>query len=293
MESDEAISVPVRDKVDETPPQVRDILHKFTARLKHLDPDLVEGIYLTGSLALQDFHPRKSDIDLVLLCKALPDKQLQRKISVVHKTIETEFPASTLNCWYITYASLDYNPISNPPALLFEKGKLRHQPQGISPVTLYELSKYSLFVSGIPVDELSIRVSPKEINDFLYLNINSYWSGWLDKHNKWSHGKLILLLFPRMTEWVILGLTRQFYTLKTGLIASKSQAGHYAIQHLPREHHDIIAKAIQIRKEKKRHVLTIKSSYSVRPSPERCNQTLRCARFIIHEFNKQYKTSNQ
>ena len=98
--------------------------------------------------------------------------------------------------------------------------------------------------------------------------------------------------FPRLTEWVILGVARQYYTLKTGLITSKTKAGQYVLQHLPKEYHEILREAVQIRNDNNRKMLTFKKSYSVNPSLKRYRKTIACARYIINQFNEDYKTLN-
>lgn len=289
MESDDFIVLSESFKEVTIFPQVRDLLDAFIALSRQVDPECYEGLYLTGSITQQDFHPSKSDVDFVVLCREFPSDKLQKQIVKIHKAIEKRFHRTTLNGWYITNASLAFDPRSNVPALLYEKGKLCYDPFGISPMTLYELSTNGYCIFGTRSNELSINVSQRDVVDFLFRNINSYWTNWIDRHSKWPTGKLLLVLFPRFTEWVILGIARQYFTLKTGTVASKTKAGHYALQDLPKEYHEIIGKAIHIRNEDHIRELTFKNSYSINPSFKRYYKTIECARFIIRQFNADYK----
>ena len=92
---------------------------------------------------------------------------------------------------------------------------------------------------------------------------------------------------------MILGLSRQLYTLHTGQICSKTEAGYYALKHLPEKYHPVIHDAIRIRKENKKYLLTVKGSYYIQPSIKRCNETLGCAYWIIGLFNKEYEKLNK
>ena len=118
--------------------------------------------------------------------------------------------------------------------------------------------------------------------------MNNYWKKWCDQYSSIFQNKLLLILFPRLTEWVILGLARQLYSLQTGRICSKTEAGYYALQHLPENHHPVIYEAIRIRKQSGKHFLTLNGSYYIHPSISRSNQTLNCAYYIIDIFNKEF-----
>ena len=48
-------------------------------------------------------------------------------------------------------------------------------------------------------------------------------------------------------EWSVLGLLRQYYTLKEHSIISKLGAGEYGLLHMPEEWHQIIKEAINVR----------------------------------------------
>lgn len=70
------------------PPHPSEIIEYFTGRIKDLFGENLQGIYITGSLALNDFHPDKSDIDVVILCHQLPDRSEATRIAQIH--IETK-----------------------------------------------------------------------------------------------------------------------------------------------------------------------------------------------------------
>lgn len=100
------------------------------------------------------------------------------------------------------------------------------------------------------------------------------------------HRKILLLVFPRLTEWAVLGVARQLYTLQTGKIASKTDAGYYCLQQLPGKFHPAIKEAITIRKDNRTYPFV--KTYAVKPSFKRLKQTIECVNNMITLFNKVY-----
>src|SRR5688500_14076758 len=117
-------------------------------------------------------------------------------------------------------------------------------------VTLHELRTTAVTLLGTPAHQLPVTIELKDVNAFLRDNINTYWKTWLAKHSSLFGRQLLLAFFPRLTEWTVLGLARQLYTLRTGKIASKTYAGYYCLEQLPDNYHRIIRDAIKIRNDK-------------------------------------------
>jgi len=60
-----------------TLPQPADrIVTEFVRQVCSINPEFIDGIYLTGSISLNDFYPNKSDIDFLVLCKKFPDENI-------------------------------------------------------------------------------------------------------------------------------------------------------------------------------------------------------------------------
>ncbi len=250
--------------------------------------DFIQGLYLTGSIPLRDYHPDKSDIDFLILCKELPDKEFRIQLSDIHRTIERKFNRSNLSGAYLTATSLDVHNFYSTQTLSYHDRRLHLSNFDMAPILLYELKTIGITFLGIPAQDLPIIVHINDVNRFLFDNINSYWKRWTSNHSTLFKQKLILLLIPRLTEWVILGVARQLYTLRTGEIASKTSAGRYCLEHLPQKYHPILQQAIKIRGDNHRHMLYLKHSYYVQPSIKRTIETLDCTNFIIAQFNSEY-----
>jgi hypothetical protein len=270
------------------PSDVHEILKNLIEGIVHVERDFIKGTYVTGSIALQDYHPGKSDIDFVILCDRLPGPELQRQLAEVHRNIERKFKRSNLSGTYLTTDNLDIQQNNAGLIFSYHDGRLQQSNFDMGPLTLYELKTTAITLHGLPTNQLPISVQRRDVNRFLYENINSYWKTWLASHAAFHKQKLLLILLPRLTEWVILGLARQLYTLRTGKITSKTTAGFYCLEQLPDQYHHIVQEAIKIRTDTRSHMLHLKPSYYVQPSLIRATETLGCAQFMIDEFNREY-----
>ena len=249
-------------------------------------PDLITGVYLTGSVALNDFHPEKSDIDFVITCRRLPDKQEYINLKKLHRQVQKQFPKPDLSGCYVAHDNLQANGISPIPVLSWHEGSLRYQTLEMASIVLYELKTIAITLAGIDAGKLEINIAQEQINDFMYENINSYWKKWIKQHAAWHSKKILLFLFPRFTEWVVLGLARMYCTLLSGDIVSKAAAGNFCMQRLPDEFLPVLQQAMQIRKDSRTYPIV--RSYAVRPSLKRTKATIRFAEYLFAEFNKAY-----
>nr|WP_245243402.1 aminoglycoside adenylyltransferase domain-containing protein [Mesobacillus selenatarsenatis] len=79
-------------------------------------------------------------------------------------------------------------------------------------------------------------------------------------------------------EWTVLGLLRQFYTIKENDIVSKLAAGEYGLTQLPVEWHNIIKEAMNIRKDKKERVFNSER--------DRLDHAVRLSKYLINHCNE-------
>jgi hypothetical protein len=278
-----------RDKEIMIPFAAEIILQDFCASLLKLSAGFFKGIYLTGSIPLKDFQPGKSDIDFIVVCSQLPGATLLSEIKKLHRRLEKKFIDTHLNGWYITEDALDLQQAFVSRALYFYKGRMKSLAFQMAAVTLYELKTTALTLSGTRAEELPVRVEIHDLHAFHLQNMNSYWKKWVARHAAFNFHHLLLILIPRLTEWVLLGVARQLYALRNERITSKTNAGFYCLQNLPYKYHRILEQAIEIRTGKVRHFPGLNSSYYLNPSPKRARETIACAAFIIRLFDNEYR----
>lgn len=255
------------------------ILVRFISQLLDVQKDLIEGVYLTGSILLGDFHPGKSDIDFIVLLRQIPDRATLSGYKNIHKRIQQKFRKPRLNGYYLTAEDIRMSEDKRGLPSFFEGKWYFNRPFELRMVTLFELANASLTIYGRPAVDLPTKIGLGEVHAQLYQNINTYWAGWVKEHSSISRAGLLLALFPRLTEWGILGVARQLYTLETGKIASKIDAGYYALERSPDSFKDIILTAIDARKDDR---------LTLRPSLRRSRKTVECMSYMIAEFNRIY-----
>src|SRR3954453_4846085 len=94
------------------PPPVESLV---TAYLELVDaelPGLIEGLYLTGSLALDDFRPGRSDIDFVAVTAVPVEPSTLASLGQVHSLLSTRLPRPLLEGIYVTLDDLARDPAS-------------------------------------------------------------------------------------------------------------------------------------------------------------------------------------
>lgn len=262
------------------------ILSEFVERICAIEPDFITGIYITGSLALNDFYPYKSDIDFIVICRTHPDEKFATCVKKIHQSIAGKYRNPDLSGSYIALEALQNTSPENIPSLSFHENVMRYQPFEMAIISLAELNSNAITLFGSPATTLPVVINCEILNRFLYNNINTYWKSWIKTHSSLFERKMILITFPRFTEWSVLGVARQLYSLRTGKIVSKSEAGNYCLHHLPERFKHVISKAISIRKDNRTYPLV--GSYGISPSLKRADQTIECVNYIIEQFNREY-----
>jgi hypothetical protein len=268
------------------PEAVKKLIRDFVLQIVNLQPGWIKGIYLTGSIPLKDYQPHKSDIDFIVNCSMLPDEKLASEIKKIHAGFAGRMLKPDLSG---TYVVLDDLPSMDPRqmnVLSWHENSLRYGMFEMAPVSLFELKSHAFTIYGTPASQLSIPVNSETMHMFLYENINTYWRKWLDVHSSYLKRRLILLTFPRFTEWSVLGVARQICTLQTDRIVSKTEAGHYCLEHLPAEYHTVVREALSIREDPRTYPLV--RSYAIRPSIGRVRRTLQCVDYLVSMFNTFY-----
>src|SRR4051812_5479776 len=92
-------------RVDDTP-LVRHIVQTYLAAVDEEAPALVEGLYLTGSVALGDFRLHESDVDFVAVTARRPDERCLAGLARAHARLQERCPAPDFEGIYVTWEDL-------------------------------------------------------------------------------------------------------------------------------------------------------------------------------------------
>jgi hypothetical protein len=237
-------------------PEAQTVLRMLLQEVDRVAPGLLNGVYVTGSLALDDPRPGKSDIDLVLMRPdGVSNEATMEALGPAMELIRTMYPEPTLDGIVLSRGDLAAGPsaIDGARPVIFEgRLELREDASGRNPVTWQTLRQGGITWRGTPIPQLELHHDPAELRAWTRGNLESYWRPWLARSARVpvtpGSGKML----DEFVEWGVLGVTRLHATLATGEIVSKTGAGEYALKAFPERWHKIIREAIDIRSNPER-----------------------------------------
>lgn len=253
----------------ELPIAVNDLLNKYMKLFNEYMPNQLAGLYLHGSLALDAYVEGSSDIDFIAVThRGLTQSELE-KAEEIHKIIADKYQFPEMDGVYITQN--DLGKIGE--SYFYNNGKMNYG-HFLNPVTWWLLKKKGIAIYGdLPV----IEINDNDLVLYTYENMNTYWANRIRTIEK-SIDELEQIAeseVDKEIEWTVLGLLRQFYTLREKDIISKQGAGEYSLKHLPEEWHPIIQDAINIRKGEEDRLYAGKL--------ERIEETIKLSKYLINQ----------
>ncbi|MFF3749737.1 hypothetical protein ACFYYH_04640 [Streptomyces sp. NPDC002018] len=189
---------------------VRRLLDRFGADLGAVLPPV--ALWAHGSLALGDFRPGRSDLDLIALVGTGLTGAQEERLRAVHERLVAEMPlGSALHCTYLPLNEVTDTGRQHPTWAL---GEWFARP--VTPVTRRELALGARVLSGPPPSGLLPGVSDTELADFIRADLRGYWLPVTAKPALWLQD-----------VWVdagMLTLARASVTLRAGLLITKREA---------------------------------------------------------------------
>jgi hypothetical protein len=101
-------------------------------------------------------------------------------------------------------------------------------------------------VRGEHPDRLGVRVDLADRRSWVVTNLDTYWRGVSSSLAEGLAGSVEEEWGGEILEWVALGVARMLYTFETGDVMSKSAAGRWAAQRIPR-HEALFHRAVEVR----------------------------------------------
>jgi Nucleotidyltransferase domain/Domain of unknown function (DUF4111) len=208
-------------------------------------PDLVVGLHVVGSLALGDYRPERSDIDVVAVVAREPDSAQRSLLAEIHRVVATRVDGP-----YLTADALRRDPqtvgaVAHHVDGVFELGPCHE----VSPVTWAILADDAITMRGKSPRELGVCADHDAVRAFAAANLREYWAGWaraigavLEKADNDD------TIEARMLEWGVLGAARVHVAWTSGRVVSKLAAGDYARSTFGPEWHDVVDLAIASRR---------------------------------------------
>lgn len=186
------------------------LLDRFVAAAGQAVP--LVAVWAHGSLALGDYQPGRSDLDLLAVVPAAITSAQRAQLQAAHEALTRDAPLAThLHCSYMTRGDL-----TNPAAdhVTWAHQELFERP--VSPVTRRELAQGALILHGPGPDGLVPPVDDSTLAAYIRDDLRSFWYPYTGVHSVW-----------REDIWVDLGLltpARAAVTLAEGRLITKREA---------------------------------------------------------------------
>lgn len=237
------------------PGPVQAAVDGLLGRLDRALPGRIEGFYVVGSACLGAFRDGRSDVDFVAILDGALDSGELGRLGRVHlglwatalgrdAALRRRWPL-VCNGSYLRREDLSRSPLEVTPLAGHVAGRFGAGQRGfdVNPVTWHVLARSGIALRGPSPERLRIRTDPAELASWTLGNLNGYWRRWVARASR-PGPSTVRALPRRFTAWGVLGAPRLHYTLSTGEIASKEDAGRYALETFDPEWRPLIEEAL-------------------------------------------------
>ena len=226
-----------------------DAVRSWTATFDEIAPGAVEGLYVVGSAALNDWQPGASDIDIVAVTAEPADEDMAGSLLTAHAVFVERHPGIAVDGPFLAWGDLIVAPqgVTRPWTL---DRRFHHDAEcfEINPVTWYTLATYAVRIRGPQSADIPIPIGAEERVRFVIDNALSYWTT-VHAELRGALGELGAsdTLPGSVPVWCLLGVCRMLYTATTADVTSKSGAGRWAAEMLGEEHRAICTEVVALR----------------------------------------------
>jgi hypothetical protein len=284
--------------------RIQPVVDAYLEAVDDAAPGLVEGLYLTGSTALGEFRPQTSDIDFLAVTSNRPDAAALAALSRAHVRLRHRCPRPFFDGRYVTWNDLARDPRHADPGPYSYEGHFHARGYGADPVTWHTVADHGVRCRGAEPADLAIWTDAAALASWTLNNFDSYWRPLLKRARRFPDPWSLTAFTSYGAVWVALGVCRLHYTLATGKIASKEEAGCYGIETFPERWHRALNEALRIRRADRARpdvtsafaeiiddlrIRRAPEGGSLYPTPvERRNDVLAFADMVIADANRQF-----
>jgi hypothetical protein len=229
--------------------RVLQVVRRFLEIVDAETPGFVEGLYLTGSIALGDYRSGQSDIDFVAVSSAPANAAQIRALERAHAALTKHVSRPSLDGPYLTWNELAADPTEAASGPYVRDN--RFMPSSRSDrhvVAWHSLARHGIAIRGPEPVNLAILADPAALADWTRGNLESYWRRWWESASRLRTPLGIASLGTWAPAWGVLGVSRLHYTLATGEITSKTGAGEYAREAFDPKWRRIVDECLRIRR---------------------------------------------
>ena len=230
--------------VEALPAEVATAVNRYLNAVDDAAPGVVEGVYVTGSVALGDYRPGISDIDLVAVSREALSPAVLEALAELHEAVRERLD--------VVYATDD--DLKRDPAALSLPCSVNGAFQcdgafDANPILWRTLSTRAISVRGMPLTRNEVWFDADALRRWNIANMDSYWADWLEWARN-TDGTEDRVRFEYGLQWLVLGVPRLHYTIATLNVVSKTAAGHYAREVAPPQWHVVLDAAIALRADR-------------------------------------------
>lgn len=239
---------------------VDDIVSTYLTEIDIQAPGLLEGLYLVGSVAMDDFQvggriarrgpsgASVSDIDFVAITsRSLAEPDLAA-IDRAHRALTRHHQQPFFDGLYLTWPDLPHDPARATCSAHTHDGRLHHSNHNQAiPVIWHELAQHGLAIRGPRPATLDIWTDHDTLIAWVQANLDTYWRQWHRRSSRLLTRPGLACLTSFGPTWGVLGVSRLQYTLTTGKIISKTGAGQYARDVFDTRWHRVLDESLRIR----------------------------------------------
>ena len=230
-------------------PLVQRVVQSYLAEVDEEVPGLVEGLYLTGSVALGDFRPHESDVDFVAVTARHPDERSLAGLAWAHARLRERCPLPDFEGLYVTWEDLTRSPAQRRLGPSAHSGRFwTAYCFALGPVTWHTLAQHGVACRGPHLAGGGVWTEASELFTWSLHNLDSYWRRWHAQHFRLLSRGGLAALGTWAPAWGVLGVSRLHYTIATGEITSKEGAGLHALRTFPAQWHRVIQECLRIRR---------------------------------------------
>jgi len=229
--------------------RVQDVVDAYLEAVDDEAPDLIEGLYLTGSVALGDFRPTSSDVDFVAATSKPPDAAALGALGRAHNRLRRRYSRPFFDGRYVTWDDLARDPKRVGSGPYAHAGRFRARGrENCDPVTWLMLARHGVRCRGPAPADLAIWTDPAALFTWTLNNFDGYWRPLLQRARRFPDPWTVTAFTSYGAVWIVLGVCRLHYTLATGKIGSKNAAGEYGLRTFPDRWHPVLNEALRIRR---------------------------------------------
>ena len=187
-------------------------LNRVVKYLSGILKDNFVGFYIMGSFVMEDWDPKTSDIDFIAVTRKRLSRRESFEIGKMHKALSKTYLGKKLDGAYTYLEQLQQKSFEERTGSVEDHEFKADCPCHLSADNILCLLEYGKCIQGVPIEELGLSVSEKELSQAAYDML-------LEDTEEISKKEDSQTLY-----YILIDMLRCIYTLETGKLPTKSKA---------------------------------------------------------------------